>query len=111
MSALFQLSMWIRVRATSSSKSEGRLSLFNIYMAAQLTHGDSRQLTELLSSSQICVFSPFQQCHTYFTENLGIPNWGSYAIFAFVTLFSGLLLGLVSKHVSLHSELKGDGKA
>ncbi|XP_026554588.1 thioredoxin-related transmembrane protein 1 [Pseudonaja textilis] len=36
-----------------------------------------------------------RQCHTYFTENLGIPNWGSYAIFAFVTLFSGLLLGLI----------------
>uniref|UniRef100_A0A8C5WUM4 Thioredoxin related transmembrane protein 1 n=1 Tax=Laticauda laticaudata TaxID=8630 RepID=A0A8C5WUM4_LATLA len=36
-----------------------------------------------------------RQCHTYFTENLGIPNWGSYAIFAFVTLFLGLLLGLI----------------
>ncbi|XP_063146666.1 thioredoxin-related transmembrane protein 1 [Candoia aspera] len=36
-----------------------------------------------------------RHCHNYFTENLGIPNWGSYAIFAFVTLFSGLLLGLI----------------
>ncbi|KAM6461690.1 thioredoxin-related transmembrane protein 1 [Liasis olivaceus] len=36
-----------------------------------------------------------RHCHKYFTENLGIPNWGSYAIFAFVTLFLGLLLGLI----------------
>ncbi|KAK9409253.1 thioredoxin-related transmembrane protein 1 [Crotalus adamanteus] len=36
-----------------------------------------------------------RQCHTYFTENLGIPHWGSYAIFAFITLFLGLLLGLI----------------
>ncbi|NXU90207.1 TMX1 protein, partial [Xiphorhynchus elegans] len=49
MSALFQLSMWIR-------------------------HG-----------------------HGYLTENLGIPVWGSYAIFGLATLFSGLILGLVSE--------------
>ncbi|XP_061468637.1 thioredoxin-related transmembrane protein 1 [Rhineura floridana] len=36
-----------------------------------------------------------RHCHNYFTENLGIPVWGSYAIFAFATLFSGLLLGLI----------------
>nr|XP_028603774.1 thioredoxin-related transmembrane protein 1 [Podarcis muralis] len=36
-----------------------------------------------------------RNCHNYFTENLGIPAWGSYAIFAFATLFSGLLLGLI----------------
>uniref|UniRef100_A0ABM5FCD6 Thioredoxin-related transmembrane protein 1 n=1 Tax=Pogona vitticeps TaxID=103695 RepID=A0ABM5FCD6_9SAUR len=36
-----------------------------------------------------------RQCHSYFTENLGIPPWGSYAIFALTTLFSGLLLGLI----------------
>ncbi|XP_032547990.1 thioredoxin-related transmembrane protein 1 [Chiroxiphia lanceolata] len=47
MSALFQLSMWIR-------------------------HG-----------------------HGYLTENLGIPVWGSYAIFGLATLFSGLILGLM----------------
>ncbi|XP_053139744.1 thioredoxin-related transmembrane protein 1 [Hemicordylus capensis] len=36
-----------------------------------------------------------RHCHNYFTEHLGIPVWGSYAVFALVTLFSGLLLGLV----------------
>ncbi|XP_066486573.1 thioredoxin-related transmembrane protein 1 [Tiliqua scincoides] len=36
-----------------------------------------------------------RHCHNYFTEDLGIPVWGSYTIFAFVTLFSGLLLGLI----------------
>ncbi|XP_048342146.1 thioredoxin-related transmembrane protein 1 isoform X2 [Sphaerodactylus townsendi] len=35
-----------------------------------------------------------RHCHNYFTENLGMPAWGSYAVFALVTLFSGLLLGL-----------------
>ena len=37
-----------------------------------------------------------QHCHGYLTENVGIPVWGSYAIFALATLFSGLILGLVS---------------
>ncbi|XP_062974583.1 thioredoxin-related transmembrane protein 1-like [Elgaria multicarinata webbii] len=36
-----------------------------------------------------------RNCHNYFTGQLGIPVWGSYAIFTFATLFSGLLLGLV----------------
>ncbi|XP_054828009.1 thioredoxin-related transmembrane protein 1 [Eublepharis macularius] len=36
-----------------------------------------------------------RHCHNYLTENLGMPAWGSYAIFAFATLFSGLLLGLL----------------
>ncbi|XP_077180268.1 thioredoxin-related transmembrane protein 1 [Paroedura picta] len=33
--------------------------------------------------------------HNYFTESLGLPPWGSYAIFASATLFSGLVLGLL----------------
>ncbi|XP_004601792.2 thioredoxin-related transmembrane protein 1 [Sorex araneus] len=33
-------------------------------------------------------------CHNYFTEDLGLPVWGSYTVFALATLFSGLLLGL-----------------
>uniref|UniRef100_A0A2R8MDF1 Thioredoxin-related transmembrane protein 1 n=1 Tax=Callithrix jacchus TaxID=9483 RepID=A0A2R8MDF1_CALJA len=33
-------------------------------------------------------------CHNYFIEDLGLPVWGSYTIFALVTLLSGLLLGL-----------------
>ncbi|KAL8168577.1 UNVERIFIED_CONTAM: Thioredoxin- transmembrane protein 1, partial [Gekko kuhli] len=36
-----------------------------------------------------------RHCHNYFTENLGMPSWGSYTVFALATLFSGLVLGLV----------------
>ncbi|NXH15629.1 TMX1 protein, partial [Bucco capensis] len=35
--------------------------------------------------------------HGYLTEQVGIPVWGSYAVFAVATLFSGLALGLVSE--------------
>ncbi|XP_004835602.1 thioredoxin-related transmembrane protein 1 isoform X3 [Heterocephalus glaber] len=33
-------------------------------------------------------------CYDYFIEDLGLPVWGSYTIFALATLLSGLLLGL-----------------
>ncbi|XP_066536262.1 thioredoxin-related transmembrane protein 4 [Hoplias malabaricus] len=36
-----------------------------------------------------------RQIHTYFTDTLGIPSWGSYVIFAIITLFMGLVLGLM----------------
>ncbi|XP_009321229.1 PREDICTED: thioredoxin-related transmembrane protein 1 [Pygoscelis adeliae] len=36
-----------------------------------------------------------RHCHGYLTENVGIPVWGSYAVFALATLFSGLILGLI----------------
>ncbi|XP_008310902.1 thioredoxin-related transmembrane protein 1 [Cynoglossus semilaevis] len=36
-----------------------------------------------------------RRCHNYMTEQLGIPNWGSYVIFGLITLFSGLVLGLI----------------
>ncbi|KAJ0008524.1 hypothetical protein NQD34_015939 [Periophthalmus magnuspinnatus] len=36
-----------------------------------------------------------RRCHNYMTDEVGIPNWGSYVIFGLVTLFSGLALGLV----------------
>ncbi|XP_053553599.1 thioredoxin-related transmembrane protein 1 [Bombina bombina] len=36
-----------------------------------------------------------RQCHNYFVEDLGIPVWGSYIIFALITLFLGLVLGLI----------------
>ncbi|KAL2099326.1 hypothetical protein ACEWY4_005806 [Coilia grayii] len=36
-----------------------------------------------------------RQIHNYLTDSLGIPVWGSYIIFALVTLFTGLLLGLM----------------
>ncbi|KAF2975277.1 hypothetical protein EK904_003568, partial [Melospiza melodia maxima] len=33
--------------------------------------------------------------HGYLTENLGIPVWGSYAVFGLATLFLGMVLGLL----------------
>ncbi|XP_077092614.1 thioredoxin-related transmembrane protein 1 [Siphateles boraxobius] len=36
-----------------------------------------------------------RHCHNYLTEQLGVPVWGSYGIFALATLISGLTLGLV----------------
>ncbi|XP_067311024.1 thioredoxin-related transmembrane protein 4 [Pseudorasbora parva] len=36
-----------------------------------------------------------RQIHTYLTNILGIPSWGSYVIFAIITLFMGLILGLM----------------
>ncbi|XP_074069455.1 thioredoxin-related transmembrane protein 1 isoform X1 [Macrotis lagotis] len=39
-------------------------------------------------------------CHNYFTEDLKIPIWGSYAVFALATLFSGLILGLIMVFVA-----------
>ncbi|XP_028839931.1 thioredoxin-related transmembrane protein 4 [Denticeps clupeoides] len=36
-----------------------------------------------------------RQIHTYLTDTLNIPVWGSYVIFAITTLFIGLILGLI----------------
>ncbi|XP_076834784.1 thioredoxin-related transmembrane protein 4 [Brachyhypopomus gauderio] len=36
-----------------------------------------------------------RQIHTYLMDTFGIPSWGSYVIFAIITLFMGLLLGLM----------------
>ncbi|XP_067223600.1 thioredoxin-related transmembrane protein 4 [Chanodichthys erythropterus] len=36
-----------------------------------------------------------RQIHTYLTNTLSIPSWGSYVIFAIITLFMGLILGLM----------------
>lgn len=33
-------------------------------------------------------------CHNYFVEDIGLPVWGSYTVFALATLLSGLFLGL-----------------
>ncbi|NWX93393.1 TMX1 protein, partial [Nothoprocta ornata] len=55
--------------------------------------------SSLLMSSMSALFQLsmwIRHCHNYLTENVGIPVWGSYAIFALATLFSGLVLGLVS---------------
>ncbi|NXF40196.1 TMX1 protein, partial [Nyctibius bracteatus] len=38
-----------------------------------------------------------RRCHSYLTEIVGIPVWGSYALFALATLFLGLTVGLVSE--------------
>lgn len=38
----------------------------------------------------------FQQIHYQLTEDFGLPSWGSYLIFAFVTIILGALLGLVN---------------
>ncbi|XP_076013788.1 thioredoxin-related transmembrane protein 1 [Genypterus blacodes] len=54
--------------------------------------------SSLLMNSMSALFklSMFiRRCHNYMTEQLGIPNWGSYVIFGLVTLFSGLALGLL----------------
>ncbi|XP_029114593.1 thioredoxin-related transmembrane protein 4 [Scleropages formosus] len=64
-----------------------------------------------------------RQIHSYLTETVGVPVWGSYIIFALVTLFTGLLLGLMlvliadclcpsrPKHKTIKSEVytKEDG--
>ncbi|XP_042189084.1 thioredoxin-related transmembrane protein 4 [Callorhinchus milii] len=36
-----------------------------------------------------------REVHSYLTETLGIPVWGSYIAFAMVTLLAGLILGLI----------------
>ncbi|XP_016364110.1 thioredoxin-related transmembrane protein 1-like [Sinocyclocheilus rhinocerous] len=36
-----------------------------------------------------------RHCHNYLTEQLGVPVWCSYGIFALATLISGLVLGLI----------------
>ena len=36
-----------------------------------------------------------QELHNHITSEYGIPVWGSYLFFAFVTIVVGLLLGLV----------------
>ncbi|RXN18659.1 thioredoxin-related transmembrane 4 [Labeo rohita] len=46
-------------------------------------------------SPQMAEFIFPQQIHTYLTNTLGIPSWGSYVIFAIITLFMGLMLGLM----------------
>jgi hypothetical protein len=50
--------------------------------------------------------SLLQTSHSYFVHDLGIPAWGSYLVFAFATVLSGLLLGLVSTSSSLFFKIK-----
>ncbi|XP_019373898.1 PREDICTED: thioredoxin-related transmembrane protein 1 isoform X1 [Gavialis gangeticus] len=54
--------------------------------------------SSLMMSSMSALFQLsmwIRHCHSYLTEDIGIPVWGSYAIFALATLFSGLVLGLI----------------
>ncbi|XP_043088201.1 thioredoxin-related transmembrane protein 4 isoform X2 [Puntigrus tetrazona] len=53
--------------------------------------------SSLLMSGMANLFrlSVWIRIHTYLTNTLGIPSWGSYVIFAIVTLFMGLMLGLM----------------
>ncbi|XP_019406510.1 PREDICTED: thioredoxin-related transmembrane protein 1 isoform X2 [Crocodylus porosus] len=54
--------------------------------------------SSLMMSSMSALFQLsmwIRHCHSYITEDIGIPVWGSYAIFALATLFSGLVLGLI----------------
>ncbi|KAM9557342.1 thioredoxin-related transmembrane protein 1 isoform 2-T2 [Guaruba guarouba] len=54
--------------------------------------------SSVLMSSMSALFQLsmwIRHCHNYLTENVGIPVWGSYAVFTLATLFSGLILGLI----------------
>ncbi|XP_006100288.1 thioredoxin-related transmembrane protein 1 [Myotis lucifugus] len=51
----------------------------------------------ILMSSMSALFQLsmwIRTCHNYLIEDLGLPVWGSYTVFALATLLSGLLLGL-----------------
>ncbi|XP_005991148.1 thioredoxin-related transmembrane protein 4 [Latimeria chalumnae] len=65
-----------------------------------------------------------RQIHNYLTETVGLPVWGSYAVFALSTLLMGLILGLIlvllvdcicppkKRHILVKSEVnkKEDGE-
>ncbi|XP_006626060.3 thioredoxin-related transmembrane protein 4 [Lepisosteus oculatus] len=50
-------------------------------------------MTGMAALFQLSVW--IRQIHSYMTETLGLPVWGSYLTFALVTLLTGLLLGLM----------------
>lgn len=55
--------------------------------------GPSSVLMTMMSALfQLSVY--IRTSHSYFVHDLGIPAWGSYLVFAFATVLSGLLLGL-----------------
>ncbi|XP_074069456.1 thioredoxin-related transmembrane protein 1 isoform X2 [Macrotis lagotis] len=56
------------------------------------------QMSSMSSLFQLSIW--IRTCHNYFTEDLKIPIWGSYAVFALATLFSGLILGLIMVFVA-----------
>ncbi|XP_075803514.1 thioredoxin-related transmembrane protein 1 isoform X2 [Microtus pennsylvanicus] len=49
-------------------------------------------MTTMSALFQLSVY--IRTTHSYFVHDLGIPAWGSYLVFAFATVLSGLMLGL-----------------
>ncbi|XP_005376849.2 PREDICTED: thioredoxin-related transmembrane protein 1 [Chinchilla lanigera] len=59
--------------------------------------------SSILMSSMSALFRLsmyIRTCYDYFIEDLGLPVWASYTIFALATLLSGLLLGLCMIYVA-----------
>lgn len=54
---------------------------------------DSLLMSGMSTLFQLSVW--IRYCHNYFVEDIGLPVWGSYIIFGLMTLFLGLVLGLV----------------
>ncbi|KAK1793286.1 hypothetical protein P4O66_011677 [Electrophorus voltai] len=65
---------------------------FRRYMSSRTTE-DIRAMSGMAGLFRLSVW--IRQIHTYLMETFGIPSWGSYVIFAIITLFMGLLLGLM----------------
>ncbi|KAG9481112.1 hypothetical protein GDO78_010389 [Eleutherodactylus coqui] len=55
---------------------------------------DSLLMSGMSTLFQLSVW--IRYCHNYFVEDIGLPVWGSYILFGLMTLFLGLVLGLVS---------------
>ncbi|CAJ0925099.1 unnamed protein product [Ranitomeya imitator] len=91
MSTLFQLSVWIRgnkVRRSCSVKTRrGRHRMKMGGLGSRHTSDPDRDAHR--------IGPPAQYCHNYLVEDVGLPVWGSYIIFGFMTLFLGLVLGMV----------------
>ncbi|XP_069805426.1 thioredoxin-related transmembrane protein 1 [Dendropsophus ebraccatus] len=54
---------------------------------------DSLLMSAMSTLFQLSVL--IRHCHNYFVEDIGLPVWGSYIIFGLMTLFLGLILGLL----------------
>ncbi|XP_075700227.1 thioredoxin-related transmembrane protein 1 isoform X2 [Rhinoderma darwinii] len=54
---------------------------------------DSLLMSGMSTLFQLSVW--IRNCHNYFVEDVGLPVWGSYIMFGLMTLFLGLVLGLV----------------
>ncbi|XP_044127487.1 thioredoxin-related transmembrane protein 1 [Bufo gargarizans] len=54
---------------------------------------DSLLMSGMSTLFQLSVW--IRNCHNYFVDDIGLPVWGSYVVFGLMTLFLGLVLGLV----------------